>query len=448
MEKRTPGSADSLRPLLDAVGDSAVTVDVSESSSPDPPPTFTRLVDWSTDVHDQHVQVVAKESTPVHSSLRKRGLDRCLLGTIFFLCGVCLVAVCALSVTVRKDSTTLQHNSDAIHRLEGKGGHAPHPDQALIEKLNATSQELAHLQQKVAQMQRLSLLGQPEDAALVCRGPYRTITDARRRTNTSAPSGHPSLTAVDPLCDDHISPNSAPTWVRFSGAAGLGLATVDPRSVGNNPAHRLSQACGTTHTGWLSGFGDGSAASLKEWAAGFKLTAIEMGQQDIDAYAPPYSVTGVCQNGYHGDGVAPKTTFTCSQCATCAMMPEGRHDWDGAWANGNASLPVDWPGPPGANVGATCPHNLGPAMACAQPGTYPRPADGIVERTVCFHGTLTDYPASKLQPMERPCYSHVQIHVVHCGDFLLWQLPNVPQLPGGGCPGVYCTTGEQSTDTQ
>jgi len=70
------------------------------------------------------------------------------------------------------------------------------------------------------------------------------------------------------------------------------------------------------------------------------------------------------------------------------------------------------------------------------------PADGIVERRVCFHGTVPGVDRTgKPTLTEYPCFSHVVIRAVHCGVFLLWELPNVPKLPGEACPAAYCTTG-------
>ena len=54
-------------------------------------------------------------------------------------------------------------------------------------------------------------------------------------------------------------------------------------------------------------------------------------------------------------------------------------------------------------------------------GSLPQPADGVMSMTVCVGGAFGG------------CYNHEVVRVVHCGTFLLWQLPTMDR-----CPIAYC----------
>ena len=157
--------------------------------------------------------------------------------------------------------------------------------------------------------------------------------------------------------------------------------------------------------------------------------------------------------------------LVCAECTTCAP-PVGSN-----WANGHPSLPTTaklptTPAPPPSGLITCAPGTLGgPTQDCKVSGLRALPSveqvrvilfslplcldtfgaefrwgmaeQGIAQRTVCFDGEQGDAATT--------CLSHVTIGVVHCGDFILWQLPNVPNVTaGGGCPGSYCTTGDRS----
>ena len=223
----------------------------------------------------------AADSSFHHGMPRRKaepGVRRFLLG-LLCLCVVCLAGLSVLWVSVRRDIATLQHHGLSIQHLDEE----VHRDSTALQQNSLAIQdleertrsntsdhagilraerELSKLQQRLDQIHRMALLGQPVDAAAICRGPYLNVTDGRRWTNASAPApppGQADVNAGELLCDDHIAGSGAPwdptdsnpqgSWVRFSGQAGQGLATFDPRSVKTPDGHPIAQACGTTRTG-------------------------------------------------------------------------------------------------------------------------------------------------------------------------------------------------------
>jgi hypothetical protein len=82
-----------------------------------------------------------------------------------------------------------------------------------------------------------------------------------------------------------------------------------------------------------------------------------------------------------------------------------------------------WGGEGGGAAGAKVVGGAGaPPRNYAKPGALPTPRDGVVPATACFgiDGGNT-------------CWDHAPIAVLHCGSFLLWQLPDAP-----ACPAAYC----------
>ena len=102
--------------------------------------------------------------------------------------------------------------------------------------------------------------------------------------------------------------------------------------------------CVYVHTGWLSGYGDGSLEHLTAWASTFKIDDSNIAFDT--PYAPPYGVKGRCTNdpGKKGN----PQPFQCTQCETClprcVRYDPSTGDCEDTknvqWVNGNASLPT------------------------------------------------------------------------------------------------------------
>ena len=92
----------------------------------------------------------------------------------------------------------------------------------------------------------------------------------------------------------------------------------------------------------------------------------------------------------------------------------------GGWCHCGTELPGWLSGWGAATAGEPPPHSY------ATPGALPTSRDGVVPATACF-----DFGS------DTPCWVHASIAVLHCGAFLLWQLPDVPICDPAA---AYCAT--------
>lgn len=150
--------------------------------------------------------------------------------------------------------------------------------------------------------------------------------------------------------------------------------------------------CVYVHTGWLSGYGDGSLEHLTAWASA--LTIDDPNIAFDTPYAAPYGVKGRCHNDPGSQN--PNTRFQCTQCETCLPVPRCARDHDNPstgecsdtnakWVNGNASLPTQYnmtrKDGPRCETGSS----MGPSMTCTQAGTYPGASDTCNASHVQLH---------------------------------------------------------------
>ena len=110
---------------------------------------------------------------------KHRAVPNWILGAVLCLSVACLIAVCIMGAS-------LSRNSRDIKQLQHPSGTAQadlqHQVDVITQQVVAGEERERQSRADLTRLRLATLFGQPADAAAICRGPYRNITNAGRWT--------------------------------------------------------------------------------------------------------------------------------------------------------------------------------------------------------------------------------------------------------------------------
>jgi hypothetical protein len=103
-----------------------------------------------------------------------------ILGAVLCLSVACLIAVCIMGVSLSRNSREIKQLQQA--QGDTRQGELQHQLDVITQQVVAGEERERQSRADLTRLRLATLFGQPADAAAICRGPYRNITNAGRWT--------------------------------------------------------------------------------------------------------------------------------------------------------------------------------------------------------------------------------------------------------------------------